>query len=457
MIKLRKIEQPKIEDNLTPVTLTDETMALRKNKVLRLMKENNYDSIIIYADLEHGSNFEYLSGFVPRFEEALLVLHSNEEAYMVLGNENLNKADKSRIKVTGVHMPHLSLPNQPMIEKKSVTDILKTCDLEGRNKIGLIGWKNFTSSVEDNSALFDLPYFLVKALMEVCPDAEFRNAAHIMIGDNGARTTNNANEFAHYEFGAALAGNAILEAMNEMDEGISEFQVAEKLARSGQRHTVVTIMASGERFVKANIYPTHKPINLGDRISMTTAFKGGLQSRGGYAVRCTEELPVDEQSYLDRVAIPYYNAIKVWLESIHIGQEGGILYDTIEKVLPQEQYGWDLNPGHLCSDEEWMSTPVYKDSTETIKSGMLFQIDFIPSVPGFGGTSCESGIFIADASLRDEIKRDYPEVWNRIETRREYIRKHIGLELAEELLPTSNATIYYRPYLLNKEEALTYE
>lgn len=46
----------------------------------------------MYADKEHGGNFEYLTGFIPRFEEALLVLHREGEAVLVLGNENLKLA-----------------------------------------------------------------------------------------------------------------------------------------------------------------------------------------------------------------------------------------------------------------------------------------------------------------------------------------------------------------------------
>ena len=48
--------------------------------------------MLIYGDLEHGSNFEYLTGFLPRFEEALLAVHQNGTAYLLLCNENLNKS-----------------------------------------------------------------------------------------------------------------------------------------------------------------------------------------------------------------------------------------------------------------------------------------------------------------------------------------------------------------------------
>lgn len=373
---------------------------------------------------------------------------------MVLGNENLNKAGKARIEAVPIHMPHFSLPNQPMQTEKSVAQILASCELEDAEKIGLIGWKNFTSHVEDNHLLFDLPYFLVEALKTVCGKAQFANAAYLLIGENGVRTTNNANEFAHYEYGAALAGNCILKTMDRLKVGKTEMEMAETLAADGQRHSVVTIMATGARFEKANLYPGNKQIQCGDKISITTGFKGGLQSRAGYAVECAEQLPEKEQDYLKAVAIPYFQAVKTWLETIKIGINGNDLYEAVEAVLPKEDYGWTLNPGHLCADEEWMSSPIYPQSEETLQSGMLFQIDIIPSVNGYGGVSCESGILLADEQLRKAIAKEYPAVWERIVKRRAYMQEVLGIRIQEDVLPTSMATAYLRPYLLKKEMAL---
>ena len=454
MIKLKEIEAPKPEEGLIPVMLSDETMQNRKARLLENMQKDGFDAVVVYADLEHGSNFEYLCGFLPRFEEALLILHANGKAFMVLGNENLNKAGKARIEAVPVHMPHFSLPNQPMQTEKSVAQILASCELEDAGKIGLIGWKNFTSHVEDNHLLFDLPYFLVEALKTVCGKAQFANAAYLLIGENGVRTTNNANEFAHYEYGAALAGNCILKTMDRLKVGKTEMEMAETLAADGQRHSVVTIMATGARFEKANLYPGNKQIQCGDKISITTGFKGGLQSRAGYAVECAEQLPEKEQDYLKAVAIPYFQAVKTWLETIKIGINGNDLYEAVEAVLPKEDYGWTLNPGHLCADEEWMSSPIYPQSEETLQSGMLFQIDIIPSVNGYGGVSCESGILLADEQLRKAIAKEYPAVWERIVKRRAYMQEVLGIRIQEDVLPTSMATAYLRPYLLKKEMAL---
>lgn len=454
MIKLKEVEAPKPEEGLIPVMLSDVTMQNRKARLLESMQKDGFDAVVVYADLEHGSNFEYLCGFLPRFEEALLILHANGKAFMVLGNENLNKAGKARIEAVPIHMPHFSLPNQPMQTEKSVAQILASCELEDAEKIGLIGWKNFTSHVEDNHLLFDLPYFLVEALKTVCGKAQFTNAAYLLIGENGVRTTNNANEFAHYEYGAALAGNCILKTMDRLKVGKTEMEMAETLAADGQRHSVVTIMATGARFEKANLYPGNKQIQCGDKISITTGFKGGLQSRAGYAVECAEQLPEKEQDYLKAVAIPYFQAVKTWLETIKIGINGNDLYEAVEAVLPKEDYGWTLNPGHLCADEEWMSSPIYPQSEETLQSGMLFQIDIIPSVNGYGGVSCESGILLADEQLRKAIAKEYPAVWERIVKRRAYMQEVLGIRIQEDVLPTSMATAYLRPYLLKKEMAL---
>lgn len=39
----------------------------------------------------------------------------------------------------------------------------------------------------------------------------------------------------------------------------------------------------------------------------------------------------------------------------------------IESVLPKEIYHWQLNPGHLTADEEWMSSPIYPGSEKMLK------------------------------------------------------------------------------------------
>ncbi|WP_328820861.1 M24 family metallopeptidase [Peribacillus faecalis] len=456
-VQLRKVQLPKTFSDVSPVYLEDTTMEQRLKKVLELMKEEHLDSLIIYADKEHGSNFEYLTGFIPRFEEGLLVLKRSGQAFFILGNENLKMSKHARIHGELYHYPLFSLPNQPMDNEESLVSILNKIDFSNDEKVGLVGWKMFTSNQHDNAAIFDLPYFIVEAIQNMrTKEAKVVNATHIFIGgDKGARTVNNANEIAHYEYGANLSSTSMLKAMNAVAPGVKESELGSLLNADGQTNNVVTIAATGTRFEKANLYPTNKQVSLGDTLSLTTGYKGGLSSRAGFVVEHAEQLPVNQHDYLEKVAIPYFKTVVYWLENIRLGMVGGEFYSMIENVYPKDEYHWHLNPGHLVADEEWMSSPIYPNSKEMLKSGMLLQLDIIPSVAGYAGVSAEECIALADDELRNQIKNQYPDLWARIEERRNYIQNELGINLPEHVLPLSNLVAYMRPFFLNKAEALT--
>ena len=70
-----KVKPPGRQHGYFPVDLTEETMEEHFRKVMEKMREQDLDALVIYGDREHGANFAYLTGFEPRFEEALLILH----------------------------------------------------------------------------------------------------------------------------------------------------------------------------------------------------------------------------------------------------------------------------------------------------------------------------------------------------------------------------------------------
>ena len=57
-IKLKTIQPPCGFSDVPPVTLTDATLLERKSKLLERMQEERFDALVIYADKEHGGNFE---------------------------------------------------------------------------------------------------------------------------------------------------------------------------------------------------------------------------------------------------------------------------------------------------------------------------------------------------------------------------------------------------------------
>ncbi len=450
-----QMQAPKGHENYIPVNLTAETMEEHRQKVLQKMQEQKLDVLMIYADREHGANYAYLTGYEPRFEESVLVLHLDGTCFLMLGNENLKMCAHSYIKAKPVHVPHFSLPYQPMETDKTLDKLFAEAGIVNGQRIGFAGWKLFTSRLEDNRTLLDVPAFIVDPVRRLNPDGTIENAADIFLDPAaGLRTYMNANEIAHFEAAAGLASARMLRALNEVAPGRTELEIADLLSACGQPVTVTTICAAGDRFTDAVVFPRNKEIQLGDKFSMTLGLRGGLTSRAAYVAEKREDLPEAVQDYVERVAIPYYGAAVHWYEIVGIGVTGGELYREIDTVLPKAAYHWTLNPGHSTGADEWVASPVYPGSQIPLASGMMMQMDIIPSVAGYGGANAEDGIAIADRKLREELKEKYPDTWKRIEDRRTYMKEQLGIELKDEILPMSDMCGYFRPYILNHEMAL---
>lgn len=140
-IKYKKVAQPPMDHARQPVILSDKTYENRHQKVLAQMKEKGISTLVVYADKEHGSNFEYLTGFIPRFEEGLQILTLDGRSQLVLGNENINKVQYARVKSSGILFPQFSLPNQPMQGFEPLDAYLDEIEMDASSKIGFVDWK----------------------------------------------------------------------------------------------------------------------------------------------------------------------------------------------------------------------------------------------------------------------------------------------------------------------------
>ena len=191
-IILESIPEPQVFEHVAPTFLNAETIAERKQKLLQRMSEENFEALIIYADKEHASNFEYLTGFIPRFEEGLLVVENPEKFTLILGNENLKLCAHARVPADLIHYPQFSLPNQPMENEKTLESIFLDLGIAKKKRVGVIGWKMFTTKQSDPSTLFDVPYFIVDALKNTIPtECELVNGAYV-ITPTKSRITNMA-------------------------------------------------------------------------------------------------------------------------------------------------------------------------------------------------------------------------------------------------------------------------
>src|SRR5450759_1559268 len=63
-----------------------------------------YDRLVVYADREHSASLSYLTGFDPRFEEALLVLGPTGGPTIVVGNECRDMATQAPLPMSYTHL-----------------------------------------------------------------------------------------------------------------------------------------------------------------------------------------------------------------------------------------------------------------------------------------------------------------------------------------------------------------
>lgn len=165
------------------------------------------------------------------------------------------------------------------------------------------------------------------------------------------------------------------------------------------------------------------------------------------------ELPQGAQDYVEKVAAPYFAAYTRWLEEIHVGMTGGEMFDKVEEILPRATYGWSLCPGHLVAEEEWLCSPIYEHSAEVLLQRHDAADRYHSLGAGLRRQLCREH---RGAGRRDPEGADLPavpEMWQRMQVRRQYIIQQLGIQLSEDVLPMCGTVAYLRPYLLEKDMA----
>jgi hypothetical protein len=166
------------------------------------------------------------------------------------------------------------------------------------------------------------------------------------------------------------------------------------------------------------------------------------------------DLPEHARGYLEQFAKPYFRTMAAWLEALRIGTTGDALHRLVHEALPFGEFGIFLNAGHLIHYDEWLSSPVYAGSTIPVRSGMVFQSDVIPSSKQYFSARLEDGYAIADAALREDLARRFPDCMARCQARRRFLREVLGIALADEVLPLSNLCGLMSPFLLRPQAVL---
>src|SRR5213596_2466619 len=83
-LSLPEFGLPRVEPAI-PATVYRERMTSFRQRV----SAEGYDVAIVYGDREHFANIAYLTGFDPRFEEAMLIIIPDRIPTLLVGNEGM--------------------------------------------------------------------------------------------------------------------------------------------------------------------------------------------------------------------------------------------------------------------------------------------------------------------------------------------------------------------------------
>jgi Xaa-Pro aminopeptidase len=444
---------------------SEEWLLAGSNAYVQMLEERGLDYVVIYADREHAANFAYLTGFGPRFEEALLIVGQSGAPRVLLGTENLNMVDFTPVRLEAVHFPSFGLLGQPR-GGRSLVQILQDAGLKPGMTVGTVGWKYFEAEDGCPAGSIEVPHYIAAAVAEavghelpafsaITQDGPVRNVTDIFMSPAyGLRTELEAEQIIVHEYAACVVSKAILDLLNTVEVGVSELELGSKLASYGLPLSAHAMVSVGDKARFGLTSPTDRRAKLGDFLTTAFGLEGALCCRAAFIAHDAGELPgVDD--WFERVAVPYFKTAVEWYEMVRIGLEGGAIFQLAMDRLPKSFYGWELNPGHLIAQDEWVSTPFMPGSKVKLRSGMYMQFDLIiaPKPPYFGA-NLEDGIVLADQGLRERIRALSPQTWSRFERRRKYIKEVLGINLAEEILPMSDLLAYYRPFLLQKDQIM---
>jgi Xaa-Pro aminopeptidase len=451
--RLSHIELPDFGSPSSVPTLPPQLYRERLRRLRVRMVERGYDRLVFYADREHSANLAWLSGFDPRFEEALLVLGPEGEPLLLTGNECLGLGRAAPLPLRVELWQDLSLPGQPRDRSRPLAEILTEAGLVAGARVGVVGWKPFA-----DRAWLDVPAFLAEALRRsVAPGGDVENAVGLLIdpGD-GLRTVNEPEQLAAFEYAACHTSEGVKRVLFGLRPGMTEQEAVALLGWNGAPLSCHLMLSSGSRASLGLLSPSDRVIERGDRFTTAYGIWGALDCRAGFVVADASELPADIDDYVERLAGPYFEAIVEWLEALRVGQAGGVLHEIIARHLGDPFFGIFLNPGHLIGLDEWVHSPVTPGSEIRLRSGAAMQVDVIPATGSeYFTTNIEGGLALADEPLREELAARYPEAWVRITKRRSFMRRELGIRLHDDVLPLSNLPAYLAPFLLAPERALT--
>jgi Creatinase/Prolidase N-terminal domain len=445
--------EPLHEPALDPTIYTGRLERLRNRLAV-----SGLDALMVYADREHQANIAWLTGFDPRFEEALLIVRSTGTPVLLTGLEcqGVGRAAPVTLDVR-LYRP-FGLMGQERRGTEPLHEVLSAAGIRSGDTLGVAGWKYYgAQETAAGTDWLEIPSFIADTVRLLTgPGGRVVNAGSLLMDPaTGLRTDNEIDQLARFEFAASHTGAAIHRVVTGTKPGMREFEAARLWQPMGLPHSCHAMLASGPRAWLGLTSATSKIIEQGDAIGSGYGVWGALSCRAGWMAQGPEDLPAGVRDYIQKLIEPYYEAAVAWLETMDIGVTGDQLNRCVHERIGDPFFGLFLNPGHLIGLDEWLNSPIAEGSTTPMRSGMAIQLDIIPATGGpYFTSNLEDGIALLDQLGRDALRDRHPDAWARIVRRRTFMIDVLGIRLQPAVLPLSDITGWLPPFWLSHGQAM---
>src|SRR5215813_6187687 len=135
-IELREVGLPAFG---VPVERPAIATAEYEQRARALYEVAGLDWVAVYGDREHFGNLTWLTGYDPRFEEALLLLGPRDARVLLVGVEGVAYAEIAGLPVDLRFYHPFSIQDQPNVDSPPLHELLREVGLGRGDRVGVVG------------------------------------------------------------------------------------------------------------------------------------------------------------------------------------------------------------------------------------------------------------------------------------------------------------------------------
>ncbi len=363
----------------------------RRNYLRHLMKLNNLDFIIAYADdrATFGQQFSrYYFNYQPHFEPACLVIPFDNSSYIITGPESeefvLNNSYCNKVLIADV----FTHPDEeyPYHDIKKISDLIKLSIKKLSNiKIGIAGQEM-------------MPYDIFNSIKSI-DNVEILNVNQIILEQRSIKSKNEIDVIKHCYL---IAEKGIKRGIEVIEKGINEREIAAEIEyvmrkNGSEGMGIDTIVGSGKKNTRPILTRTSfREIVEGDHVLLTIAPRyEGYHGAIGRVVGVGEIDKKISDAY--KIAT---EAQELVIDKMKPGETGKnldkIARSFCEKNNFKENFAYSgIHSVGVCEFEYPIMTSWFENE---IQENMILSIDIPLFFHNWGGLRIEDGFRITNNS-----------------------------------------------------------